>query len=231
MGMAVGRIEYLYVYPLSFMEFLTAVGYEHLREPILKGQIDIATHQLLIEQLRHYMWLGGMPAVVNAWIQYGDTQICQRLQDRIIENYQDDFSKYAKRHQIEAVNKVFLAIPKQFGQKFKYQQVDLESKTYPIKQALSLLVKADIAYSCFHTAAQHYPLGDEIDEKKFKVYLFDIGIAQRMLGLDLAEWITHIMELKYLGSMAKQFVAQEFIAYSPANKASSFILLAKRIKG
>lgn len=220
MGMPVGRVEYLYLYPLSFMEFLTAIGYDHLREPILNQQIDAATHQLLIEQLRYYMWIGGMPAVVNAWIQFNDTKICQRLQDRIIENYQDDFSKYAKKHQIEAVNNVFLAIPKQLGQKFTYQHVDTESKIYPIKQAAALLIKAGIAYRCFHTSAQHYPLGAETDEKKCKFFFFDIGIAQRILGLDLAEWITNPIELKYLGSIAEQLVAQEFTAYGAENRAS-----------
>lgn len=219
MGMAVGRVEYLYLYPLSFMEFLTALGREDLRRSILNGQVDAATHLFLIEQLHHYMWLGGMPAVIDAWIRFEDRSACQRLQDRIIENYQDDFLKYAKRHQIEAVNKTFLAISKQLGCKFKYQHVDSESKTYGIKQALALLIKAGIISPCFHTAAQNYPLGAEVSEKKFKLFLFDIGIAQRMLGLDVAEWITHPMELKYLGSMAEQFVAQELIAYGPENKA------------
>ena len=218
-GMAVGRVEYLYLYPLSFMEFLTAVGCDHFREFILKGEIDGATHQLLLEQLRHYMWLGGMPAVVQAWTEFRDIRVCQRLQDRIIENYQDDFLKYAKYHQIEAVNKVFLSVPKQLGSKFIYQHVDQESKTYPIKQALSLLIKAGITYPCFHTSAQNYPLGAEIDIKKFKLFMFDIGIAQRMLGLDLAQWVTQPMEINYLGYMAEQLVAQEFIAYGDENKS------------
>ncbi len=231
MGMAVGRIEYLYLYPLSFMEFLTATGLDHLRELILDRKVDSATHSLLIEQQRHYMWLGGMPAVVDAWIQFRDATICQRLQDRIIENYQDDFLKYAKRHQIDSVNKVFLSIPKQLGRKFKYQHVDVDSKTYPIKQAMLLLMKAGIVSPCFHTAAQSYPLGAEVDEKKFKLFLFDIGIAQRMLGLDLAEWMTQPMELNYLGCMAEQLVAQEFIAYGPQNKVSSLYYWQNDVKG
>lgn len=219
-GMAVGRVEYLYLYPLSFMEFLTAVGCDYLRDPILKGQIDQATHQVLLEHLRHYMWLGGMPAVVQAWTEFRDIRVCQRLQDRIIENYQDDFLKYAKQQQIEAVHKVFLSAPKQLGLKFIYQHVDQESKTYPIKQALALLIKAGIAYPCFHTAAQHYPLGAEMDPKKFKLFMFDIGIAQRMLGLDLAQWVTQPMSINYLGSMAEQLVAQEFVAYGDENKSA-----------
>src|SRR3984957_12840397 len=106
------------------------------------------------------------------------------------------------------------------GKKFKYIRVDSDAKTYPIKQALHLLNKAGITYQCFHTAAQTYPLGAESDEKKFKVFFFDIGIAQRILGLDLAEWVSQPVELKYLGSSAEQLVAQEFIAYSAKNKAA-----------
>lgn len=219
-GMAVGRVDYLYLYPLSFMEFLTALQRDDLRQCILKRNVDPATHQVLIEHLRNYMWLGGMPAVVDAWIQYQDHKICQRLQDRIIQNYEDDFRKYAKSHQVEMVAKVFQAIPKQLGHKFKYSNVDSDAKTYPIKQALSLLKKAGIVYECFHTAAQNYPLGAELDEKKFKAFMFDIGIAQRMLGLNLSEWFTQPMEIKYLGFTAEQLAAQEFIAYSPNNKSA-----------
>lgn len=220
LGMAVGRVDYLYLYPLSFMEFLTANKRDDLRTYIMSCEVDPATHEIILDYMKNYMWLGGMPAVVDAWLKFQNPKTCQRIQDRIIANYEDDFSKYAKQNQIEQVSKVFRSIPKQLGNKFKYTHVDPESKTYPLKQALSLLKKAGIGHHCFHTSAQSYPLGAEIDEKKFKVFFFDIGIAHRMLGLDLAEWISLPTEIKYHGSSAEQVVAQELTAYSPPYKAA-----------
>lgn len=219
MGMPVGRVEYLYVYPLSFLEFLTANELDHFREQIINKNIDPASHEVLLEHLKNYMWLGGMPAVVDAWLKTRDSQVCQSLQDRIIENYRDDFNKYAKKKQIPQVAKVFQAIPKSIGGKFKYAHVDAESQAYPLKQALGLLCKAGIVYRCYHSSGQSYPLGADMDEKKFKAFFFDIGIAHRILGLDLSEWVSQPMELKYLGASAEQLVAQEMIAYAPENKA------------
>lgn len=220
LGVAVGRIDYLFLYPLSFMEFLDAMNRSDLREMIVKRNVDPASHGVILDYLKNYMWLGGMPAVVDTWIQHRDTSLCQRVQDRIIGNYEDDFQKYAKKHQIETVGKVFRSIGIQLGQKFQYANVDKEMKTYPIKQGLHLLIKAGIAHLCIHTSGHVYPLGAEINEKKFKVFFFDIGIVHRLLGLDLAEWVTTAMEMEYLGNSAEQLVAQEFIAYSNPSKPS-----------
>jgi hypothetical protein len=214
LGMAVGRVDYLFLHPLSFMEFLTASQRNDLREYIEQEKIDPATHSVILDYLRNYMWLGGMPAVVDTWLTHKDASLCQRVQDRIIKTYIDDFQKYAKAHQVEYIEHVFSSIPKQLGKKFKYTHVDPDSKIYPIKQALHLLRKAGIAYQCFHTSAQSYPLGAESNEKKFKVFFFDIGIAHRILGLDLAEWVIHPMEVELFGFSAEQLVAQELIAYS-----------------
>ncbi|MBA3816803.1 MAG: ATP-binding protein [Parachlamydiaceae bacterium] len=223
LGMAVGRVDYLFLYPLSFMEFLTANQRDDLRQNIERENIDPATHAVILDYLRNYMWLGGMPAVVDIWLSHKDSSLCQRVQDRIIKTYIDDFQKYAKSHQVEHIGHVFSSIPKQLGKKFKYIKVDPDAKTYPIKQALHLLNKAGITYQCFHTAAQSYPLGAEVDEKKFKVFFFDIGIAHRILGLDLSEWVTHPMEVELFGFSAEQLVAQELISYSePSQKGELY---------
>ncbi len=219
LGMAVGRIDYLFLYPLSFMEFLTAVNREDLRLAILTKSVDAASHEVLLEYLKNYMWLGGMPAVVDTWVQHKDFALCQRIQDRIIGNYEDDFQKYAKKHQIEMVGKVFKSISKQLGKKFQYVNVDNDMKNYPIKQGLHLLVKAGVAHICMHTSGHVYPLNAEVNEKKFKVFMFDIGIAHRLLGLDLAEWVTSPLKVDYLGQSAEQLVAQELISYSNSSKS------------
>jgi len=223
-GIAVGRVQFMQLYPLSFSEYLTNLGQERLREFLLLQQNDPVIHSQLIEHLKNYMWLGGMPAVVEAWIENRDSARCQVLQDEIIEAYQIDFHRYAKQHEIPHVSRVFESIPGLVGQKFIYSRVDSDVRGESIKNALTLLELAGIAKRCFHTSAQRPPLGAEQNDKKFKVFYFDIGIAQRILGLDISQWIQHPLPLSNQasnqGEIAEQFVAQEIVAYSEYHKTA-----------
>lgn len=213
-GTPVGRIQFLYLYPLSFGEFLLALGKKGFREYIKAGKVDPVIHKQILELLKNYMWLGGMPAVVKAWIDYKDPKICQDAQDEIIETYRQDFSKYARKRQIDNVAMVFDAIPRQLGGKFKYSHVDAHTNQQPIKQALHLLEKAGVALPAYHSSGQGVPLGASRNEKKFKTFFFDIGLAQRILGLDLKNWVVAPLKVVNVGAIAEQLVAQEFVAYS-----------------
>ena len=219
-GVPVGRVQFMQVYPLSFSEYLSCLGYTDLRKMLMKQRHDPIIHQQLIGYLKNYMWLGGMPAVINAWIADKDPVVCQRLQDEIIESYQIDFHKYAKQHEIPNVSRVFEKIPVMLGKKFVYSHVDHDSRVDIIKNALLLLEQAGIAKRCFHTSSQKLPLGAEQNDKKFKVFYFDIGIAQRLLGLDIKQWSLNPLQLSNQGQIAEQFVAQEIIAYSDHRKAA-----------
>lgn len=218
LGIAVGRVQFMQLYPLSFAEYLSVLGLQNLREFLFKQENDPVISQLLTEHLKNYMWLGGMPAVIDAWLSDRDPVVCQRIQDEIIESYQIDFHKYAKQHEIPHVTKVFEAIPSFIGKKFIYTHVDEHVRVEGIKNALQLLETAGIAIFCHHTAAQQAPLGAMLNDKKFKVFYFDIGIAQRLLGLDVKQWLLNPLRLSNQGEMAEQFVAQEFLAYADFHK-------------
>ncbi len=217
-GLPVGRIQFLHLYPLSFNEFLTALGRDDLRRYIAEKQNEMTLHEKLLDLLKTYMWLGGLPEVVNQWLNTGDPRICQSIQDDIIETYMQDFHKYAKDRQIPYVSMLFERIPLLVGKKFKFSNIDPDIKSGVLKESLSLLQKAGIVYYCYHSAAQGQPLGSMIDIKKFKVFLFDIGITQRLMGLDIKEWLLKPVKLNNIGAIAEQLVAQELMAYSSAHK-------------
>lgn len=214
LGLPVGRLQFLYLFPLSFGEFLTVCNRGDLRQHILGGMVEPAIHNQLLDLLKTYMWLGGMPAVVHAWLDHKDARLCQETQDEIVETYRQDFTKYAQRRQIEHVTKVFEAIPFQLGRKFKYSAVDPNLNLQPIKTALSLLEKAGVALPAYHSSGQGIPLGATKDTKKFKIFFFDVGLAQRILGLDLRNWSIMDLKVANVGAIAEQLVAQEFTAYS-----------------
>lgn len=217
-GIAVGRVQFMQLYPLSFSEYLTVLGLQHLREFLFKQENDPVIFQQLLEHLKNYMWLGGMPAVIDAWISDRDPVVCQKIQDEIIESYQIDFHKYAKQHEIPHMTNVFETIPTFLGKKFVYSHVDEHARIDVIKNALHLLETAGIAIPCYHSSAQSSPLGAMQNNKKFKLFYFDIGIAQRILGLDNKQWLLNPLPLSNQGEMAEQFVAQELLAYADFHK-------------
>jgi predicted AAA+ superfamily ATPase len=214
LGIPVGRVQFFYLHPLSFGEFLTNSNREDLRQHIHAKKADPIFHETLLELLKTYMLLGGMPAVVDSWLNHKDISLCQMLQDEIITSYKQDFNKYARRHQLEHVTKIFESIPQHLGNKFKFSNIDEDIRAYPLKQAMLLLEKAGIALLCFHTSGQAQPLGAGKDEKKFKVFFFDIGLAQKLLGLNLSEWAVTPIKVSNVGALAEQLVAQEFVAYT-----------------
>jgi predicted AAA+ superfamily ATPase len=162
-----------------------------------------------------------MPAVVQAWLEGRDSHICQQLQDEIIFSYRQDFSKYRHAAKIEHLDLVFDSIPKQLGKKFKYSAIDTHVRSNGLKQALEALCKAGVAYKIHHSSAQGFPLGSTKKTDHFKVFFFDIGLAQRVLHFELDKWLLSKIEVQHVGAIAEQFVAQEYISYTattePAN--------------
>lgn len=220
MGLPVGRVEFLHLYPLSFGEFLDACDASHLRKATKNlDSVDIV-HDKLLDYLKHYYCIGGLPAVVSTWIETKDLTLCQKVQQRILMSYKQDFAKYANSKQISNVEKMFSAIPNQLGSKFKFSNVDRDITTHSLKVALELLITAGVAVPCYHTNANGLPLAAGMDVKKFKVFIFDIGLAQAILGLDLKDWLLSSIDGGHLGNMSEQFVAQELMACAPAETAA-----------
>lgn len=217
----VGRIANLFMYPLSFAEFLWATGDEKLEAIIRIGDsthpIDPTLHKVLLEKFRIYQVIGGMPAVVKSYLSQKDLLACQKILDELISTLQDDFAKYKHRAPVIKLQEVFHSIAHQTGAKFKYASVAAGEATYGYKNALELLVRAGLIYKIHHTDARGIPLGAQIDQKKFKAILFDLGIHQRLLGLSLSEqMIQNPAGLIQKGGLAEVFVGLEWIAHSPS---------------
>lgn len=215
----VGRMSNLFLYPLSFGEFLDAVGDQPLHDYFIKASaeksIDHAFHTKLLERLRIYQVLGGMPAVINAYLNNNDLRNCQVIIDELVTTLRDDFFKYKKKAPVIKLREVFESIAQQGGTKFKYSRISGSGQAQGYSEALDLLVQAGLAYKVYHTSARGIPLGAQIDPKKFKVLLFDCGIYQRLLGLDLSEhMISDWVQLIHKGSLAEIFVGLELIKNS-----------------
>jgi len=222
-GVPVGRVQFLYLYPLSFAEYLTAIGRDDLRQMLFKEHPKDAIHTLINEHVKNYSLIGGLPDVVQAWIDHQDLYLCQEVQDAVINTYRQDIEKYTRTNQVEFVELLFNKVPMQLGGKFVYSHIDNDVSHYQLKNALRLLKKAGIITYCYHSAAQGFPISASKNLKKFKVFFFDIGLAQRSLGVELKHWVAQPILPQYKGSIAEQYVAQQLIAHSdPAAPAELY---------
>ncbi len=212
----VGRVDFYYLYPLNFVEFLYALGKESLLQYGAQSiQYPEAIHKKLLLLLRDYTVVGGMPQVVKEYIVSGNFVECQNIQSSIIETFKADFPKYAKKNSIKYLSTVFNAVPLQLGRKLKYTNISNLYKARELGAAFELLEKAGLIIPVYHTSANGIPLESEKNYKKFKAIFFDIGLALRILRISAKELLLNDdISLINEGGLAEQFVGQELLAYS-----------------
>lgn len=220
----VGRIRSVFVYPLSFEEFLSALGEEKLRDYLNKANFDQAIsepiHAKLQQLHKTFLLIGGMPEAVKAYAEGKSLLEIQRVLDDLVISIQADFDKYKARFPAVRLIEVFNTVAAQTGNKFTYSYSGA-SLNYPqIKEALQLLQLAGLVYPVSHSASNGIPLGAEANPKKTKMLLFDTGIYQRTLGLNLGELILEQdVTLVNKGRIAELSVGIELIKnQDPYNK-------------
>jgi hypothetical protein len=227
-GVPVGRVQSLYIHPLSFIEYLVAVGDTLLAKEIINqnaqeplGQV---IHEKTLKLLGEYLALGGMPLSVQRWADNKKPLNCAQVHHEILRTYRQDFSKYARKLQIKYVELIFNSIPLQQGRKFKYSLIEGDYRKRELAPALDLLVTAGIAHKVYRSAGQGVPLGAQIDPQDYKIIFLDSGLAQTLLGLDVSQWFLQPQE-EFInkGALVETFVGQELIAYTdPASDNSLY---------
>jgi predicted AAA+ superfamily ATPase len=214
----VGRIEYLYLNPLTFQEFLMAVGEaalaDHLERYRLGDEIGDAVNVKLRDLLRLYFFVGGMPSAVAAYAERRDLLDVQRILASIATALQDDFAKYGTRAQQRNMRQVLRHIPRNLGRKVRYVNISRDARADELRKALELLELSRIATLVRHSSANGIPLGAESSETRFKPLLLDIGLCNNLCGLSLpdAPSLLTVQE----GGLAEQFVGQELRSLGPA---------------
>lgn len=226
-GVAVGRVSFLYLYPVSFLEFLQMTD-PLLAENMLQYRIGVplseVMHHKLLRCLAVYFAVGGMPEAMQCWIDTQDLVACNKIHHELIDSYRQDFQKYAKKNQIKYIDLLFDRIPLYQGKPFKYSNVSQDYRKRELMPALELLIKAQVVFMVKCSAGNGVPLGAEINPDKFKAIFLDVALAQTVLGLNTKEWILDADEtFVNQGAVVEAFVGQELLAYSdPSVKANLY---------
>ena len=225
----VGRIHSMYMYPMTFDEFLQANGEQLLLDARNQANtnqpLPTPLHDKLVALVRTFMLVGGMPEAVAKWAETHDYLLCQEVQDDIITGYEADFPKYKKKIDPQLLAATMRSAATQVTNKFVYAQVPGNNKTADVKKALDLLIKAGILIPVTHTDANGLPLGDEADESYRKLLLLDTGLMLRLLNMtmgDTSTITTHILtataaDLVNKGPMAEMLVGLELLHYRSPN--------------
>lgn len=200
----VGRIRSLFMYPMSFDEFLNATGnttwIEAKQNASPEQPIFEALHEKLVEYFRIYLMVGGMPESVANWLETGDYRKCQQIQDDIILAYEDDFSKYEERIDSLVLRQTLHSVALQIGGKFVYSNVSGNHRIEKIKEALELLKNAGLITPVIHSSANGLPLGAGINAKFVKYIFLDSGLLLRLLGLGDTGGTSEISKFILLGT-------------------------------
>ena len=217
-GIPVGRVESLYMHPVSFIEYLVASGdaliVDEIMNHVVEHGMSTSVHDKLLSLLGEYLALGGMPHSVQEWVEKKNALNCSKIHLTLLNTYRQDFGKYARKLHIKYVELLFDQIPLQLGKKFKYSNVEGDYRKRELAPALELLVTAGIAHQVFYTTGQGIPLRSQLDEQDYRVIFLDVGLAQAALDLDLAGWFLNPKkEFINKGALIEAFVGQEMLAY------------------
>lgn len=237
----VGRIHSMFVYPMTFDEFLTACGEQLLLEArnnaTAKTPLALPLYERLVGLFRSYMLVGGMPEVVAKWVETRDYLACQEVQDDIILTYQDDFPKYRKRVDPTLLRLTLQSVALQIGNKFVYSQVGGGYSTNEVKKALEMLTLAGIITPVMHTNANGLPLGSEVDPTYRKMLLLDSGLLLRWLNMtgDTSELTVQILthsatDLVNKGALTEMIAGLELLRYRTPNMRHELFYWVRKAK-
>ncbi len=199
----VGRIHTLFMYPMTFDEFLNANNENGLismkKQADSQHPLDAAFHEKLIEYFRIYLLVGGMPEAVLAWIKTHNFNQCSHIQEDIILTYEDDFSKYKKRVSPDLLRTTLHGICHQPGEKITFKQISADYRSSQIREAVRLLTLAGLVVPVIATSGNGIPLDAEANEKNMKILLLDSGLLLSVLQLE-GNLAQHLVDLIMTGS-------------------------------
>lgn len=212
----VGKVDFLDLSPLSYQEFLLAMGKKALLDT-LKSQdwtLIKAFKGQYVDLLKQYYYIGGMPEVVDAFIRDGDYKEVRNIQNSILESYDKDFSKHPPLDTVPRIKMVWNAIPSQLAKenrKFIFGAVKSGGRAKEFELAIMWLQDAGLIYKVNRVSNASLPLGGFEDISAFKLFIVDVGLLGAMSGLD-ARTLIDGNEIfgQYKGALTEQYVLQQF---------------------
>ncbi len=218
-GFPVGKVQFLTLFPLCFLEFLEALKEVQLKNFIeeLKNiePIPLNLHEKLLSYFKEYLFIGGMPEAVAEYIDSQDVSKVREIQNNILKAYSLDFAKHAPKDHIMKINQVWNSIPNQLAKenkKFIYSAIRTGGRAKEFEVALQWLIEAGLIHKTSLISTPRIPLSAYANLNVFKIYLVDVGLLGAMAHLS-AKTVLHENELyqEFRGAIVENCIAQELI--------------------
>lgn len=216
----VGKVNFLDLHPMTFLEFLDAVGKSEYRG-LLEGMTTIAPlpeplHEELIHLLRKYYFVGGMPEAVKYYAEQNDFVEVKTIHKEIINSYILDFAKHAPSSDIPKLTDIWNSIPSQLARenkKFMFSAVRKSARARDYEDALLWLDHAGLVCRAFLLSVCKSPLSGYFDRSSFKVYLLDVGLLGSMANIPVAELLQgNALFNEFGGAFVENYVAEQLMA-------------------
>ena len=213
----VGKVNFLEMYPMSFLEFLDGIGEISLKELIETTRViqpyPEPLHKQMIEKLKEYYFVGGMPEVVKHFARTRNYDEVKEIQKEILTSYTLDFTKYAKPNDIPKLSIVWDSIPSQLAKenkKFIFSVIKKSARARDYENAIQWLEDSGLLIRCYRVNKINVPLKAYIDRNSFKVFSLDIGLLGRLANIDVNMLILgdRIFN-EYKGAFVENYVAQQ----------------------
>ncbi|MCF7944746.1 MAG: ATP-binding protein [Spirochaetia bacterium] len=211
----VGKVDFMDLYPLSFSEFLLALGKEQYVEVVRKGDFTMAStfKNDYTEFLKYYYYVGGMPEVVKNFAENKDFSQVRDIQDAILQAYEYDFSKHAPAAIVPKLRMLWNSIPSQLARenkKFLYGLIKEGVRAREYEMAMLWLIDCGLMYKIPRITIPKLPLKAYEDLKAFKLFIVDVGLLSCMAGLHKTVILegNKVFE-EFKGALTEQFVLQQ----------------------
>ena len=222
----VGRTEFLHLYPLGFQEFLEAIGetivLEFLHKVNFSDEFSPIVHEKLLNLYKDYLIVGGMPEAVKVYTETKNFSLVKQIQLSLLQTYRNDFSKYAGKVKQKYLEKVFYSIHTMIGKKIRYSEIDKETPSRELKNAVELLESAGVVNKVIGTNNIELPLSYHAKDNFYKLTFLDAGLSLKASGLEETILTSPNILGVYEGGLAEQFVGLELIAYANPEERVKF---------
>lgn len=215
----VGKVDFLKLYPMTFVEFLKAMGEEELSAMIESGDMESLSyfHAKLTTMMKYYFFVGGMPEAVAEFTATRDWQAVRKIQESILQSYKRDFSKHAPSDILPRINLVWESIPTQLAKenkKFVYGVIKEGARAKDYELAIQWLTDCGLLHRINNVTKPQLPLAAYKDLGAFKLYHNDIGLLSAMTDISATTIIEgdNVMT-EFKGALAEQYVFQQLLPH------------------
>jgi predicted AAA+ superfamily ATPase len=219
-GFPVGKVNFLNLYPLTFFEFLSAVGEDKIRQFLEENRtfqpIPKPIHEKCMQLLKNYFFIGGMPEVVAQYIKDQRINVVREIQLEILNAYENDFGKHAPPNEIMKITTVWKQVHRQLAKenkKFIFAAIRKSARGRDYEGAIEWLSDAGLILKSYLVESPKFPLSAYANNNIFKVFLLDVGLLGAQSKLSPQAIIDgDLLFTEFKGAFTENFIAQELMA-------------------